>query len=149
MSVAGMKLTGVKGIERALNNLPDKMQKAGERAVLRAGAKPILTSSKTKVPSESGLLKKALGTSVRKVRGIVTARVGARKGRGRMVTRKGVTRFSDPVKYSHLVEYGTSHSSAKPFIRPAVEGSKGQIVDAMADGYSRYLHRTIKRLRKK
>jgi len=142
-----MKLTGIKEMNRALSRLPDEMKRSGETAVLRAGAKPILKSAKGRVAIESGLLKKSLGTNVKKVRGQTTARIGARKGRGKEVERDGVTVFSDPTKYSHLVEYGTSHSSAKPFMRPAAESAGNEIVAAMAEGYEKYLHRAAKRIK--
>jgi hypothetical protein len=38
----------------------------------------------------------------------------------------------DPVKYAHLVELGTSHSAAKPYIRPAIEAASGEILNAMS-----------------
>lgn len=144
-----IKIEGAKAMEKALRRLPDDLKRSGETAVLRAGAKPINKAAKAKVPSESGLLKKSIGINVKKVRGVRTARVGPRTGRGAVVTRNGRQVFSNPTKYSHLVEYGTSHSAAQPFIRPAVESTKGEVVGAMATGYRKHLARTAARLRKK
>ena len=144
-----IELKGVRDVMRALERLPDDLQRSAENSVLRAGAKPILKAAKLRTPQESGLLYESLGINVRKVRGQRTARVGARNGRGRRVMRNGRMVYSDPAKYSHLVEYGTSHSPARPFIRPAVESAGREVVGAMADGYRRHLTRAAKRLRKR
>jgi len=103
---------------------------------------------------------RSLGINVRKgksgsTRGIYTARIGARGGFGRVVgTRKsgkkaGKPIMKDPRHYAHLVELGTSHSEAKPFIRPAIDSAKGQIVPAMAKGYERGLSRAVSKLKTK
>jgi HK97 gp10 family phage protein len=154
-----MKITGTKEIQQALNRLPIELQRSAETAVLRAGAKPINKLARAKAPKQSGLLKKSIGINVKKVRGVTSARVGARKGWrvevgekeitvGKIIRkRKKVKVYKDPTKYSHLVEYGTSHSAAKPFIRPAVEQSGNQVIDAMAEGYDKYLGRVVNRIK--
>jgi len=147
MNRSTIELKGTRELLNSINKLPFQLQKSAEVAVLRAGAKPINKAAKGKVPSDSGLLKKSLGINVAKVKGITSARVGARKGWRSEVVRNGKKVIADPSKYSHLVEYGTSHSSAKPFIRPAVESSQSQVLAAMAEGYDKYLDRVVKRIR--
>jgi len=91
-----------------------------------------------------------LGLMVKKTRkGQLTARVGARSGFTQMVTRKGRTKpeKANPVKYANLVEYGTSRSPAKPFIRPAIESSQGAIIEGMANGYAKGMDKVIKKIR--
>ena len=142
-----MKLQGTKELNRAITRLAPELQRAAESAVLRAGAKPITQAAKAKAPigkgKHKGLLKKSIGSNVKKVRGQTSARVGARTGW--KVDEDGVKK--DPSKYSHLVEFGTSHSAAQPFIRPAVESTQSQVVGAMVDGYDKYLGRVVKRIR--
>jgi HK97 gp10 family phage protein len=67
----------------------------------------------------------------------------------KMVTRKGRTKpeKANPVKYANLVEYGTSRSPAKPFIRPAIESSQGAIIEGMANGYAKGMDKVIKKIR--
>jgi len=145
-----MTIEGVKEMNRAINRLAPELQKSAEVAVLRAGAKPILKKAKQNVTvGDSGLLKKSLGIGVRKVKGRTTARIGPRTGFAKVVTRNGKEVRSDPNKYSHLVEFGTSHSAAKPFIRPAEESAKGEVIDAMAQGYNKHLIRVANRIRSK
>ena len=158
-----MKLQGTKELNRAITRLAPELQRAAESAVLRAGAKPITQAAKAKAPigkgKHKGLLKKSIGSNVKKVRGQTSARVGARTGwkvelgektftTGRIFKKSRKKKvYKDPSKYSHLVEFGTSHSAAQPFIRPAVESTQSQVVGAMADGYDKYLGRVVKRIR--
>lgn len=121
---AGIKIKGIHGITQALERLPKELMRSSETAVLRAGAKPILTAAKSNVPEgDSGLLKKSLGITVKKARGstVRTARVGARTGfKGRKLYTKTIKKgknagqkkdvIQDPSFYDHLVEFGTSHS---------------------------------------
>ena len=157
-----MKITGLKEIKRALNKLPLELQRTTETVALRAGAKPILTAAKSNAKSseDTGLLLKSLGVNVRKGRtgatkGIYTARIGPRKGFRKVVgvrasgKREGKQIYKDPAKYAHLVELGTSHSAAQPFIRPAVDSAKSQILLEMAKGYDKGLARAVAKLRKK
>lgn len=83
------------------------------------------------------LLKKSIGQKVKTYKsGVVVGIVGPRKGFraeiGKRV-RKGKKSnvgdpiYADPVNYAHLVELGTKHSKAQPFLRPALEESKDEI----------------------
>jgi len=89
------------------------------------------------------------------VKGNKSARIGPQKGMKQIVTRTdkktGKKRqvMADPNKYSHLVEYGTSHSPAKPFIRPAIDSTQSQVLNTMAAGLDKHLTRVAARLAKK
>lgn len=146
----------IRNIRASLDALPNELLRSSEKAVLRAGAKPIEKAAKAKAPVRDGTLKKSIGTNVKTVNGVTSARVGPRTGvKGRSLgfrkNKKGVMteRFADPNKYSHLVEFGTSHSPAKPFIRPAIDTASGEVVDAMAAGLDKHLTRTVARLKRK
>lgn len=149
-----VKITGMDSVRRNLRSLPKELMKSAETAVLRAGATPILKASKSMVPKDSGLLKKSLGLRVATLKGQKSARVGPRTGMKQTVSRKlpngkTIQVLADPNKYSHLVEYGTSHSAAKPFIRPAIDQSEGQVIDAMAAGLDKHLDKVAAKLRRK
>jgi HK97 gp10 family phage protein len=74
-----------------------------------------------------GALKKSIGHKVRVYKRAVVAIVGPRDGfRERIGTvsrgkNKGKPIYNNPSKYAHLVELGTRHSKAQPFLRPAAE----------------------------
>jgi HK97 gp10 family phage protein len=151
---ANYRLIGVEDIRKSLYKLPKDLQRAAESATLRAGAKPLVREVKAKAPKDSGLLKKSIGYRVRKVKGIINARIGPRNGFRQEVPRigpDGQTQMviSDPTRYSHLVELGTSRMPAQPFIHPAIDSAKGQVFAAMLKGYQIHLEKTIKRVRSK
>lgn len=148
----------LRSLRKSLADLPKELMKAAEVSTLRAGAKPIASAAKAKVPTNTGALKKSIGINVAKGKGsqIRTARVGPRAGfRGPSLgfkkDKKGSVRerFVTPNKYVHLVEFGSSRSAAKPFIRPAIDTSQGQVIDAMAAGLDKHLTRTTARLKRK
>lgn len=155
---------GIAGVMRALDDLPEQFRKSAEKAVLRAGAKPILKAAKSKVPVDTGMLKKSLGISVHANRsGWISARVGPRKGfksknltgRNRVRATKGKRstwqerKLADAQEISWYVETGTPHSAAKPFIRPAIDEAANQVLEAMASGLDKHLTRVAARLAKK
>jgi HK97 gp10 family phage protein len=147
-----IKIEGVDSIIRRLMSLPDNLKKSGEKAALRAGGVPIRKAAKqyAKSSKDSGLLIKSIGLNVKTVRGITSVRVGPRKGFRQKVQRKDkrtgkmIEVIADPSNYGHLVEYGTSHSTAKPFIRPAVDQTQGEVLGAMAKGLEKHLIRKMK-----
>lgn len=152
-------------VMRALDNLPEQYRKSAEKAVLRAGSKPILKAARAKVPVDTGMLKKSLGISVHANRsGWISARIGPRKGfkskksltgrkRVRATKRRRSTwqerKMADAQEISWYIETGTSHSPASPFIRPAIDEAQGEVIEAMASGLDKHLTRVAARAAKK
>lgn len=156
MSDLRIRIEGMDDMRRALTRLPAELRKAAQSSVLRAGGKPILKHQKANAPVADGTLKKSLGIKLvgKRGEGKSTAKIGVRKGfkgksLGTRTNAAGVAseRFADPSNYGHLVEFGTSHSAAKPFIRPAIDAAQGEVVNAMAAGLDKHLTRVTARLR--
>lgn len=143
---SAIHLDGIRELQRALDKLPRELQDKAEKAAVRGGAFLISKSAKSKVSSLTGTLKKAIGITVRKVKGRVTGRVRA-KSKKVSVTVNGQTRIVNPAKYASLVEYGTSRTAARPFIRTAIEATKGSVVSAMAESYNKNLGKAVARIR--
>ena len=156
--------TSIANVMRALDKLPKEFQKSAEKAVLRAGGKPILKAAKAKVPVDTGNLKRSLGISVYANRtGWISARIGPRNGfksknltgrkRYRATKGKRTTfkerKLADAQEISWYVETGTPHSSAKPFIRPAIDSAAGEVIAAMTAGLDKHLTRVAARLAKR
>jgi HK97 gp10 family phage protein len=141
-----IKIEGIAELKRALGKLPKSLQAAGEKSALRGGAFLISKAAKSRAPVASGHLKKAIGISVKTVKGRTTARIGAKSDR-KTVIRYGKEAISNPANYSHLVEYGNATTPARPFIRPAVESTKGAVINAMAAGFNRHLGKVINKIR--
>jgi HK97 gp10 family phage protein len=151
----------LRDLMRSLDNLPKELQKSAEKAVLRAGGKPILAAARAKVPVDTGNLKKSLGVSVHANRaGWISARVGPRKGfKGKSKTgrkreraakgKRGTfqeNKLADAQEISWYVETGTPRSAARPFIRPAIDSAAGAVLEAMAAGLDQHLTRVTARL---
>lgn len=175
MSIS-VSIKGLKILNDRISDLPAELLKSAERAVLSAGAKPILQKAKANAPigkgPAAGLLKQSIGLNVKRVKGVWSARVGPRVGYGKKIgegkrkkARFAKTRrngkiqtakpgdsfdiWKNPVNYSHLVELGTSKTPASGFIRRAVESAADGTFDAMAAGLDKHLDRTVARLRRK
>ena len=148
-----LKIKGIEDMAKCLNQLPGKLKATGEKSALRAGGAPIRKAAKqfAKSSKDTGLLIKSIGLNVKTVKGITSVRVGPRKGFRQTVQckdkRTGKTReeIANPANYGHLVEYGTSHSPAKPFIRPAVDSAQSEILPAMAKGLEKHLARAAQK----
>jgi len=167
---ASLKLTGFKELEAALLKLPKELAAIAEASALREGMKPVHKAAKSfavkgKGP-HAGLLAKSIGLTVRRVRkkgqaiNRYTARVGprggfrvslgtaiARKTKGNKVKGQPYEVIKDPRFYAHLVEYGTSHSAAKPFIRPALASCESKIIEGLQKGYALGMVKVIRKIR--
>jgi HK97 gp10 family phage protein len=144
---ASFKIAGIAEMLNTIDALADDL-KAGARHIEKA-AKSMATHSK-----RTGRLVESIGLSVRKnkggpYRGKYTARVGARSGFATIVMEGGKPKRIDPVKYAHLVEFGTSKTPAQPFIRPAIESTKSTVMGTMATALDKHIARALKRKAKK
>lgn len=152
------RVKGLQDLQKALSELPEKIEKNIMRGALRAGAKLILAEAKKRCPvgppsgrnverygGREGLLVDTLRVSTRSKRGLVTASVvaGAKDKSG-----------GDPY-YAHFVEFGTkphvirakpggllaigvpvvNHPGARaqPFMRPAIDVSSGPALIAFRE----------------
>jgi HK97 gp10 family phage protein len=147
--ISSVKVSGLQELRRALEKLPKELQRRSETTALREGMKPVLKSARANAgkAKDTGLLQKSIGLNVRKGSKGVTARVGGRKGFKKTVTRKGRVELADPVRYAHLVEYGTSNTSARPFIRPAVDSNTAAISAGLAAGYQKGMDAAVAKVR--
>ena len=100
-SVHGVAFAG-----KQMEQLSFKIRRRVVRDALRSAVRPIVSAAKREAPRQTGELKRGIGSSISVRRYVTEARVGMKK------TSKA--RF-----YAHLVEFGTAHSAAKPFLRPA------------------------------
>lgn len=141
-----LSLHGLEEIEANFQLLSKRVAGKVNRDALKAAVKPVEAAMIAKCPvgkgPEAGLLKRSIGTVVRTKKGIQTAVTGPRRGfkvpayvstRGK---NKGKVTYKIATRYGHLVEFGTSHSKAQPFVRPAWD----------AEGGSKSLERYVKKL---
>jgi HK97 gp10 family phage protein len=90
-----------------------------ERAALKEVAKFLRKEVKLRVPVDQGILKKNVGSWVRKKDVVLQIGIYTRE----RAKRKGYTY----AYHAHLVEFGTKRMTAKPFLRPSVMENIDQI----------------------
>jgi HK97 gp10 family phage protein len=131
-----LTFTGGKEIEARLRELGGAV--AGRLGVnaTKAGARVIAAAARQRVPVVTGRLKKGIT-----VVGDDDLRRQGGSTRAAYATVKGV-------RYAHLVELGTAHSAAKPFLRPALDESGQEAVDRMGANLWGGIERELSKVRK-
>lgn len=118
-------------MEALLKDLGPKVaSRLGDKA-LRAAAKPIVKDAKRLAPRRTGVLRRS-----------IVAVKGKDKGGAYAATRTVLIGFKKPASsYAHLVEFGTLHSAAQPFIRPAMDARAQDALNEMVEVLSKGLLR--------
>lgn len=128
-----VEITGLDDLQKGLKAIGKKMrEKIGNEAVVTAMTPVVDLAQRLAGKSrETGALQESIGMKVKPYRrgNVIFGIVGPRKGFNKPdPSGKG---FRDPRKYAHLVEFGTKHASAKPFMRPAFHATKGRVVQQL------------------
>lgn len=130
-----VRIEGLSELAKKLQAMGVDMTNVTSRKATGVAAGIVEKAAQQRVPVKTGLLRsqiitkripagqaKSLGaTSIH----VVTVRQGTKKRKGKQ------DRGSAP--HAHLVEHGTAHSAAQPFLRPALDESVGAAATAMAD----------------
>lgn len=134
-----VKVLGLKQLRKELLEVPEKLRRKALRSAQTRASRIIITEARSRVPVRFGLLKKSLGRKSKTYRksGTVVSVIGPRKGF--KTQRVGGSKYDDPVRYAHLVEYGTRHSAAKPFLRPAWDHNRDRIMREQVEAIRRAL----------
>lgn len=108
------------GVDEILN----KLQKIGanvsklENQALRNAAEPVLEDAKANAPVRTGKLKEGLKISSIKIKeGMKYVLVGVDKS------------DNSKIFYSKFIEFGTTKMSARPFLGPAYEKNRREIIE--------------------
>lgn len=108
---AKFTLSGVAELDKALRSLGPRVATNVSARALRAMAKPIVQTARILVPVDTGILKKSITTKLGRVSGGQrTMAIGFKKGPPGGASWR-----------AHFVEFGTAHSPAQPFMRPALD----------------------------
>lgn len=126
------KVRGLAQINRAFKAAPKVVQEQ-LADVNKETAERIAAGARSRVPVRLGNLKNKIATTFSKRTGV--AKVGIAAGRvvtagkgGSALTKDGAT-AAQPSKYARLVEWGTSHSKASPFMGPSVRAEQQPHLD--------------------
>ena len=148
-----LQLFGDRQLERALLELSDDSALRVMRPAISKALVPVRRQAKQNVESNtrSGALRRA-----------ISKKAGGRRGRSKAWGKVYVKstrltwsvdgrrdRVINPAKYAHLVEFGTTHSRANPFLRRAMSQSRSQVSSILrSEGWAK-MTQFAGRLRKK
>lgn len=144
-------IAGLKELQAALKELPERIGKNVLRGAVAAGAAVVRNEAKLRAPVYTGsvseghpppgtLRRSVYQKQIREKSNAVqqTFYVGVRKGaKYKNQGKKG--NLSQDAFYASLVEFGTSKTQSHPYMRPAYEGKKEAAVQAI----KAYLERRI------
>lgn len=141
--VSELHVSGLSELDKLLKELPAKVERNILRGAMRAGAKVFEGRAKQLVPVKSGQLRDSIKVSTRSKRGRVSAtvRAGGKKAFYAHMVEFGTARhFIKPRKRKSLFFAGLARevvdhpgSAPKPFMRPALDNSQREAVNAAAD----------------
>jgi len=119
---APFHVTGVPAADKALSQFSDQLQKKILTKSLRKAAKIITAAAKSMAPAESGGLKRSIKPKAKKRSRKTAHIVGIRVLTNWQTYKAGF----NPVGF---VEFGTQYQPAKPFMRPAADSNRAQVIN--------------------
>lgn len=123
------EIIGDDAIIKALGQLAkDSTRRKILRPAISEAASAMVKTARSLVPIETGELKKSIGQKVVTVKrsGTIIGVVGPRRGFKRAVVRMSRYKpayFNNPVRYAHLIEFGTPQHGPQAFMRPAMDNT--------------------------
>lgn len=128
-----IQITGLKELDRALQELAWPASRRALRKGMRQGANIVRDEVRNKAPVRTGNLKRSIRTRERR-------------------EENGWMRFAVEVRrrafYGRFLEYGTSKMTAKPFIRPAASEKADVAVEHMRDALAEAIEIEMQRARR-
>ena len=120
-------IEGLAEVKTALRALPDATAKTVVRRVLRSRGEPIAARARRLVPVEEGELRDSIAVSTRLSR--------RQRARRRKFDPNDIEVYigAGPLPQAHLQEFGTEHSLAQPFLRPAWDGGKREVLESIRE----------------
>jgi HK97 gp10 family phage protein len=122
-----IKVEGLSELQAELRKLPSAVSKSIMEQALRDAAKPLASAMRAGVPKDSGRLSESIAIS-----GQLSARQASMH---RAVDRNDVEIFvgPGPLPYAHIVEFGSKHQQARPYVRPAWDAGKGGLLETIKE----------------
>lgn len=142
--MAGVKVhvEGLKELEQALQQLPKANAKAVLRRTLKEAGEPVAKTARSLAPREMGYLRESIDVSPK-----LSSRQATMNNRQSPVEMY-IGPGTDPA--GHLQEFGTGPGhQAQPFMRPAWDQHKNEVLDIIANRTWLEIEKTAARLAKK
>lgn len=159
-----VQITGLEELRTTLQGVSYDTQRKGGRYALRKAAQVVRDKarqnasavddsatpediSKNIVERWNGRLFKRTGDLGFRI-GVLGGAKGHAAASGE-VQGKGKANPGGDTFYWRFLEFGTEHSAAKPFIRPAIDSTQNEVVSTFVTEFDKHVERAIKRHAKK
>lgn len=127
---AEFRIEGLDELNSQLKKLTESLNPDDVEPILFEGAEILAGEMQLRVRRKSGLLASAIGAKKLK-----------RKNNNPAPAIAAVDRRKAP--HAHLIERGTSHHPAYPFVRPAVDTKGDQVAKHVQDGISKLIDKAV------
>lgn len=146
MAALKVKLAGLRELDKALSALPKTTGKAVLRRVLKKAAQPVADAAESMAPREEGFLAGSIGVSTK-----LTSRQRSQHRKMFRNDKASVEMFvgAGGLPQAHNQEFGNELHGPQPFMRPAWDGHKMQVLDSIKADLSEEITRAAARLAKK
>jgi len=162
-----VKVEGLRELRAALQQLSQATQKNVLLRVLKRRAEPVAERARQLVPVRVGTLRQSIMVTTR-ARGAKPAQVAfaaamragatreeagaAARAANRNNPAAGMAEVfvaSTNRRYSHMVEFGTENMAAQPYLRPAWDALKQQVLDGIAADIKAEIDKAVARVARK
>lgn len=142
--MARTTIAGAKELDRALAQLPNATSKSVLRRALKNAGKPTATLAERTAPlGPTGNLRDSVSVELK----LTQSQQRRRAKAGDVEMFIGAT--APPGYHAHLIEFGTSKMSARPFLRPAWDSTKQKVLDEIESEIWKSLSKAARTLAKK
>ena len=145
-----VKITGLRELENALRELPKATGKNVLRRVLRKRAEPMADAARSSAPDDpatgAGDLRSSIAVSTK-----LSKRQASLHRKMFRDDKAAVEMFvgAGPVPQATQHEFGNINHGPQPFMRPAWDSGKDQILDGIKDDLAEEIDKAAKRLARK
>ncbi|WP_295808895.1 HK97-gp10 family putative phage morphogenesis protein [uncultured Nitratireductor sp.] len=145
-----VRIEGLRELDKALAELPKSTGKNVLRRTLREAAKPLINDAQRLAPDRPGRPRNDLPTSI-----TISTRLNKNQRKATRGTDKSFVEMyvgpdvSVPHPHGHWQEFGTVQHGPQPFMRPAWDANKMEVLDVIGDQLGDEIMRAAKRLAKK
>lgn len=150
--VGHIEIRGTEQISASLARLERRTRTKYLRKAVRRGATLIRDEARLRVRKRSGALASRIVASSDRSRdrSIIKAKVHVRGGKAAVKYHKRLGQTNEqgeiskriyPRRYAHLIEFGSKHAPAFPFMRPAVDSKKDEVPKEIAATLRRELRK--------
>ncbi|MFG1396137.1 HK97-gp10 family putative phage morphogenesis protein [Roseixanthobacter pseudopolyaromaticivorans] len=162
MKTTRLSVTGLREIGAGLEQFKKSTASGVLRRVLKKAAKPVEDAAKSNAPVLTGKLRASITTQVftgspgksafaKAMRGGASrddASAAARDANARAAGRgaSATVRVKATAPHAHLVEFGTVHMHAEPFLGPALRTERGEVVQSIQADLKTEIEKTAKRV---